>query len=64
MTAALPAEEGPPHDPETPQPMREWLDGQSPLARSIEGFVPREQQIAFADAVARTIAQRGALVQN
>src|SRR6476469_5678407 len=62
MTAALPAEEGPPHDPETPQPMREWLDGQSPLARSIEGFVPREQQIAFADAVARTIAQRGQLI--
>src|SRR5689334_4083985 len=61
MTAALPAE-APDADPATPRSMREWLGEQSPLARSIPGFVPREQQIAFADTVAHTIAQRGQLV--
>ncbi|MEO7760759.1 MAG: ATP-dependent DNA helicase [Casimicrobiaceae bacterium] len=42
--------------------MREHLDAESALARSVPGFLPRDQQIAFADAVAQTIAARGQLV--
>src|SRR5205814_2583910 len=45
-----------------PGPMRDFLDASSPLAHSIPGFTPRDQQIAFADAVAQTIAQRGQLI--
>ncbi len=45
-----------------PGSMREYLDQQSALARSIPDFMPREQQIAFAEAVAQTIAQRGQLI--
>ena len=42
--------------------MEEHLAADSSLARSVPGFLPRAQQIAFADAVARTIASRGQLI--
>ncbi|MEP7083291.1 MAG: ATP-dependent DNA helicase [Betaproteobacteria bacterium] len=42
--------------------MEEHLAADSSLARSVPGFLPRDQQIAFADAVARTIASRGRLI--
>ena len=65
MTAAVPEDHAPPAEAQevhAPGPMRDYLDARSPLARNIPGFVPREQQIAFADAVARTIAAQGALI--
>ena len=42
--------------------MEEHLAADSSLARSVPGFLPRAQQVAFADAVARTIASRGQLI--
>ena len=67
MTAAVPEDDNTPaeaREAPVPGPMRDYLDARSPLARNISGFVPREQQIAFADAVARTIAARGALIAD
>ena len=54
-------------EPEVLQPpaftsMEGHLAADSSLARSVPGFLPRDQQIAFADAVARTIASRGQLI--
>ena len=53
-------------DHDTPLPpvsaMEEHLAADSSLARSVPGFLPRAQQIAFADAVARTIVSRGQLI--
>ena len=65
MTAALPEQNATPEprsDSGTSGTMGEWLDGRSALARHIPGFVPRAQQIAFADAVSQTIARRGQLI--
>jgi len=64
MTAAVSEEDAAPDAAPAPAagPMRDYLDARSPLARSIPGFTPRDQQIAFADAVAKTIAQRGQLI--
>ncbi|MEO8134343.1 MAG: ATP-dependent DNA helicase [Betaproteobacteria bacterium] len=42
--------------------MRPYLDAGSGLARTIPNYVPRAQQIEFADAVAQTIARRGQLI--
>ena len=64
MAAAAPDEEVL-HEP-TPASgaasMEEYLAADSALARSVPGFLPRQQQIAFADAVAATIASRGQLI--
>jgi ATP-dependent DNA helicase DinG len=62
MTASAPDEDPTPAPAAAPHSMRPYLDADSPLARNIDGFVPREQQIAFADAVAATIARRGQLI--
>ncbi len=42
--------------------MEEYLDAASALARTVPGFLPRAQQVAFADAVASTIVRRGQLI--
>ena len=60
MAAAVPEYDIPPAP--APTSMEEHLAADSSLARSVPGFLPREQQIAFADAVARTILSRGQLI--
>ena len=60
MAVAAPEYDSPPMP--VPTSMEEHLAADSSLARSVPGFLPRGQQIAFADAVARTIASRGQLI--
>ena len=48
--------------PSPPVSVDEFLAADSALARSIPGYVPRAQQMALANAVAQTIAERGQLV--
>jgi ATP-dependent DNA helicase DinG len=60
MTAAAPEDDV--SSAPAPAAMEEYLAADSALARSVPGFLPREQQIAFADAVARTIAGCGQLI--
>jgi ATP-dependent DNA helicase DinG len=64
MAAAAPEDDVPPEPAPAPSAasMEEYLAADSALARSVPGFLPRGQQIAFADAVARTIVRRRQLI--